>query len=45
MTQPREDDTSRVHHDEENPATPSTLPTQNGRQVRLARDLEAAGLV
>lgn len=46
FTQPREDNQSRVHQDEENPATPSTLSAQSiERQVRLARDLEAAGLV
>lgn len=40
-----EDDASRVPQDEENPATPRVLPTQNERQARLARDLEAAGFL
>ena len=46
FSQPLEGNQSRVHHDEENPATPSALPMQSiERQARLARDLEAAGLV
>jgi hypothetical protein len=45
-TQPHEDNhQSRVHQDEEDPETPSALPIQDQRQARLARDLEAAGLV
>jgi len=43
--QPREDELSRVHQVDENPATPSALQIQNVRQARFARDLEAAGLV
>lgn len=45
FTQADEDDASRVHQDEENRATPSSLPIENERQARLTRDLEAAGLV
>jgi len=43
FTQPHGD--TRVHRDEEDPVTPSVLPIQDERQARLARDLEAAGLV
>ena len=46
ITQPHEDNQSRVHQDEENPATPSAPPMQStDRQAMLTRDLQAAGFM